>query len=554
MGVATRHPAAGGRSGRVLFIVQETAHFGELMALARLLAATGRYEPDFGFYVRYAADTADRARLDEAGFRWFDASAEHRPPAGMKDRLRWLAGFSSTAAGPASSPRGQPSTAAGPNREEGGRMGVKQTLKRLLAFPKNILRATRLPRFALALMIVRRRIAAFRRRLRERKPEVVVLAEDNVGHTTGVFTRVAREFGCPVVVVPFTVADAREAAESFFNEPEYQVDTWQRRRTARRYPHWHYVHHDRPLLRLPWYEILAQEWFGIAPPQPWALNSGSADAILVESTERVDYYRTAGLASEPLLPVGSAFDDEMARLLADRRAARDDLDQRHGLDPAKPLVICALPPDQLPGRPHPQFDSFESLVRAWLKPWTEQQTFNVVVRLHPRLRRDEFAFIECDLGLAISERPTSELIAAGDAYVASASATIRWAAACGKPTINYDVFGYRYDDFSRAGGVAHAATHAEYEQLVRRLYEGPTFYLELLRRARACRPRWGNLDGRGTERMIQVFDYLTTTNTIDRKELEALSQRAQSVSDGSSANDSAASSTSPTIIAYREAG
>jgi len=527
MGVAARRDAAGGEPRRALFIIQETAHFGELAALARLLAATGRYEPDFGFYVRYAGDAADRVRLEEAGFRWFDATADHRPPAGTLARLRWLAGLSTPALHGTDVPNvsAAESSAAGaasPRRSLASH--IKQSIRQAVDLPKNLLRATRLPRLALAMAIIGRRLSAFRRTMRERRPDVVVLAEDNVGHATGIFTRVAREFGRPVVVVPFTVADAREAAESFFNEPEYQVDTWMRRRTARRYPHWHYVHLDRPLLRLPWYEIIAQERFGIAPPQPWALNSGSADAILVESIERVDYYRTAGLADEPLLPVGSAFDDEMARLLADRRAARDDLDRRHGLDGTKPLAICALPPDQLPGRPHPQFATFEALVRAWLQPWTEQQAFNVVVRLHPRLRREEFAFIERDLGLPISDRPTSELIATCDTYVASASATIRWAAACGKPTINYDVFGYRYDDFSRAGGVAHAATHAEYEQLVRRVADGPTFYLELLRRARACRRRWGNLDGRGTERMIRVFDYLTTTDKIDRRTLEAITK------------------------------
>jgi hypothetical protein len=521
MGLA-RGAATSAGARRALFIVQETAHFGELAALARLLADTGRYEPDFAFYVPYTGQAADRAKLDAAGFQWFDASVDYRPPAGTIARLRWLAGRAP--ATPCAQGASPISAEANPTSDQRRSLvsRVRQAARRILSLPRNVIRETRLPRFALTLAMYRRRILAFRRTMLERRPDVVVLAEDNVGHATGIFTRVAREFGCPVVVVPYTVADAREPAESFFNEPEHQVDTWRRRRTVRRYPHWQYVHLGRPLLRLPWYDIVAQEWFGIAPRQPWALNSGSADAILVESTERVDYYRTAGLAEEPLLAVGSAFDDSMARLLADQRAARGELDRAHALDPAKPLVICALPPDQLPGRPHPQFGTFAELVRAWLRPWTEQQAFNVVVRLHPRLRREEFAFVETELGLPISERPTSDLVAACDLYVASASATIRWAAACGKPTINYDVFGYRYDDFSRAGGVVHATTQDEYEHLANRAGRDRPFFADLRRRAAQCRARWGRLDGRGTERIVWVFDYLTAAEQVDRRTLEQI--------------------------------
>ena len=43
----------------------------------------------------------------------------------------------------------------------------------------------------------------------------IVIAEDNVGHATGAFTRVAKENRIPCLNFPYTVANTREFAESY---------------------------------------------------------------------------------------------------------------------------------------------------------------------------------------------------------------------------------------------------------------------------------------------------------------------------------------------------
>ena len=55
--------------------------------------------------------------------------------------------------------------------------------------------------------------------------------------------------------------------------------------------------------------------------------------------------------------------------------------------------------------------------------------------------------------MRIAARKTSELVPLCDLYVASVSSTIRWAIACGKPVVNYDVYRYRYTDFISLDGV-----------------------------------------------------------------------------------------------------
>src|SRR5207237_9611573 len=68
------------------------------------------------------------------------------------------------------------------------------------------------------------------RTLRDARAEVVrldvkllVLAEDNVGYDTAMWIRATHENGGSVLIVPYTIASASEAAEAYFNVRQNQV-------------------------------------------------------------------------------------------------------------------------------------------------------------------------------------------------------------------------------------------------------------------------------------------------------------------------------------------
>lgn len=353
-----------------------------------------------------------------------------------------------------------------------------------------------------------RRVKSFRRLLQARQISLVVLAEDNVGHGTGAFTRAAEQIGVPVVTIPYTIANAREFAESYFDVAEHQIRHWPNRLIARRYPQYVYEHRGRRLLRLPGWHALAQELLRLAPPRPWAYNSGRSAAVVVESEHTVEYYRKSGLTSEPLLALGALFDDDIAAVAAEADSRRRLLNVRYGLDPTKPLLVCALPPNQLPSRPRCAFRTFDDLVRAWIRPLAELKNYNVVVSLHPRLNREAMQFIEDEFGVPIIAGPTSELVPLCDLYVASVSATIRWALACGKPVINYDVFEYRYDDYDDARGLITLSTHRDYRTFLLRVDDNSAHREQLQEFAEADRRRWGDFDGGAVARIIELFDVL----------------------------------------------
>lgn len=495
---------------QALFVVLDMAQFGELLQVAQTLVKSGRYAAQFGFFTAYPTSAADKQKCVDHGMTWFDEASDYQPPRTTIGRLKWLLGYKS----PVESLHAESTVAQAPAGAASGLpissgnqpANLKRVARRAARILIQQFRAFAGPIYTVNYYLHRMR--RFRTTLAERRPHVVVLAEDNVSHGTGLFTKIAHEHGCRVVVSPYTVANALEPAESYYDLPEHQMSRWSNWIVGTLLPHWVFAYRGRSLLRMPAAHAAAQQLLGIAPPQPWALNSGHADAIVVESRKRVDYYRSAGLVREPLIATGGSFDDELASYLADREAARRRLCERHRLPPDRPLLLCGLPPNQLVGRPHAQFHVFADLVRAWLKPIAAQHRFNVIVRLHPRLSRRELRFIETELGLAISEEPTARLIAMSDLYVASVSATIRWAIACGVPVINYDVFRYRYDDYDDARGVVTVQSHDAYVAEVRRVCNAPDYYRQLRAQQISCQEEWGRLDGSSGARLVAVFDCL----------------------------------------------
>ena len=100
---------------------------------------------------------------------------------------------------------------------------------------------------------------------------------------------------------------------------------------------------------------------------------------------------------------------------------------------------------------------------------------------------------------------TPELVPLCDFFVASISSTIRWAIACGKPVLNYDVYRYRYvDDFGKVGGVLTVEEQGDFLAALNRLAEDKDYLREMSAKQRALSERWSYLDGKCCARMVAL--------------------------------------------------
>jgi hypothetical protein len=336
----------------------------------------------------------------------------------------------------------------------------------------------------------------------------VILAEDTVGYETAAVIKAAHERSAPSLIIPFTVANALEPAEIFFSDRARSVSRWSNRLIARFFPRWVYRHRGRTLLRVPGEEIIAKEWWGLAPPLPWQMNSGRADAIAVESRVMDAYYRREGLPPPRLVVTGGVSDDTLAESLVDVAARRAALCAELGLPADRKLLLCALPDDRfaLPGAPA-DFTGYPDLVRFVTNTLKALPGFTVVVRLHPRSTEETARLVE-ETGVRISRRDTAALVPLCDLYVASVSATIRWAIACGKPAVNYDVYRLRLTDYDDVPGVLRVEDRSEFVAVTQRLAADRGFFVRVQEQQRAAAPGWGDLDGQAGARILACLHTL----------------------------------------------
>ncbi|HEX2727126.1 MAG TPA: hypothetical protein VHN20_15005, partial [Beijerinckiaceae bacterium] len=287
--------------------------------------------------------------------------------------------------------------------------------------------------------------AQFTALLTEEQPDALVIFEDNVGGWTRIIAGAAADRRIAYFVLPLTIPNPKEPAAFYRNQPSHIISGALARFVAARWPQWTYEYDGVAMLRLPAPEILSMHSLRLDPPQPWVLNTGSAEVICIESEAMLRHYRALGFAEGQLAVTGSLVDDTLHAVRRTRPARREALLAPYGLDPGRPLFVVGFPPDQFtsPDTSPFEFKSFDTLVQAWgeaLAPALAHA--NVIVKPHPRLATWRLASLKA-AGLVVTSAPTEELVPLADVYIASISATIRWALGLGIPVVNYDCYRYR---------------------------------------------------------------------------------------------------------------
>lgn len=465
---------------QVLLVIHTGTFFVELIRLARLLVADGRYTPTLIFYPQ---PTADRdARLAEKdGIRAYSISgrsmnflssnnggrdSSHTRSLGLMSKVRWKLG--------------------------------------------SMLRWSNLYELTYQYMILsscRRRI---RRMLHRYRPAAVVLGGDMVGYDTSVWVQAGHAAGSPVVIVPSTMSNGLEQAEVYFDDPRHGFGSWMNRLVARKHPQWVFEHKGRRLLRERGARALVMEGMDLAPDKPWIFNSGRADAIALESEAMKAYYMDAGLEGDRLVVTGSPSDDRMAEVFLNQAERRQQLLLELGLPGDRPTLLTALPPNFLGmpgGRPQCDFSRYDELVSFWMGALNKIQGVNKLIALHPSVQMESMRHLEGE-ETRIACLPTAELVPLCDVFVASVSSTIRWAIACGKPVVNYDVYRYRYTDYVEVPGVLATEEQEEYAALVERLALDDAFRSRVADMQDSVAAQWGRMDGCAGERVTGLISDL----------------------------------------------
>ena len=459
----------------VLLAIEIDTQFVELLRVARLLKESGEYKPILWFQSSYCAIERDLAICQSEG--WEYISPLPVSVTSQKENNKKIGFFISIRTS---------------FRSMGQR--IVQSIP-FFKFPINTML------YVCHYILLVRQI---KHHLVKIRPHLLIMAEDSSQHGLYILIKLGNASGIPTVIIPFTIANATEPAEAYFDKHEYIVsDNPVNRFIGSHFSHWVYCYKGRKLLRMPAWNIIALELLGFAPRQPWIYNSEETSLIAVENEQMFQYYRNEGLPADRLIITGALYDDILTEGIRNAETNRAALNKELNLNPNQPLLVCALPPSQFPR--NCEFPDYPELVRFWMQTLTTIKGWNIIIRPHPRLGKEDLDFLQ-QFTLKLTQIDTASLVPLCDIYVASVSATIRWAIACGKPVINYDVYNMNYSDYVDAGGVITINDKESFRDTLWNLTSNPEYYNHMITHQQECMSKWGHLDGKSGERMLRLFN------------------------------------------------
>ncbi|WP_156412247.1 hypothetical protein [Bosea sp. Root483D1] len=354
----------------------------------------------------------------------------------------------------------------------------------------------------------RARLARHKSELLTLGADCVVMFEDNIGNNSRQVALAAKRAGLDYVILPTTIPNPIEAAHYYACDPRHLASGFVGWLIRQLRPGWifNYQGHDR--LRLPATDIILYETVGLATRKPWLLNYGQAYKIAVDSPRIAECYEVLGFPPEQLETLGSPVDDVLFEANRDRAALREELLTPLGLRDDRPLVLVAIPPNQFtsPSIEGFEYDSYEEMLQGWvdaLAPLAARA--NILAVKHPRTKVEEVRSF-ARAGVPLADAATETLLPLCDLYVASISATIRWALALGIPVINYDCYRYRYGDYVGASGLIEVEDRASFEHALQDILDSAGRLDELGRLQTSQAPEWGVVDGRFAARLRELVN------------------------------------------------
>lgn len=344
--------------------------------------------------------------------------------------------------------------------------------------------------------------------LRSLDADCVVMFEDNIGNMSRQIALATKCAGLSYIILPTTIPNPIEAAHYYAGDPRHSADGPIGRLIRQLKPGWIFDYQGRGRLRLPVTEIILNEIVGLATRRPWLLNYGQAYRIAIDSQKIAERYQALGFPPEQLETLGSPVDDVLFATSQNRAALREELLEPLGLRDDRPLVVVAIPPNQFtaPSIESFEYSSYEDMLQGWIDALAPlAQRANILAVKHPRTKVEE---VRCfaRAGVPLVDAATETLLPLSDLYIASISATIRWALALGIPVINYDCYRYRYGDYAGASGLVEVEDRARFEQALRDILVSPGRLGELGKLQKDQVSEWGVVDGCFAARLRELLN------------------------------------------------
>jgi hypothetical protein len=142
----------------------------------------------------------------------------------------------------------------------------------------------------------------------------------------------------------------------------------------------------------------------------------------------------------------------------------------------------------------------------WLDSLSLLSNYNIILSLHPSVEKAKKEFY-IQKGFSVLNLPLIYYISFADIFIASISATIQWAIACGIPTINYDIYKFEYDDYVNVNGVVYVNNQESFKEWLSKFNTSEIVrYYSLVQKKQSI--EWGLIDGNSSTRLLNLVNSL----------------------------------------------
>jgi hypothetical protein len=353
---------------------------------------------------------------------------------------------------------------------------------------------------------LRQELVRVRRVFEQYQPVALLLSSDRRGGTESTFIRVAREYQCFKLVVPFAYSEAEGSAILRKNWPlcqggsnpqillKYLVQIL--------YPGQVHVSPSGTFLFYPPATTLSLAAMRMLSPNPWQSGGGFSDLTGVLSEAERNRYQQMGVPKEKMIVTGQPSLDSLYQVATNGQGLVSRLSETYCIDSRRKRILCAVP--QLA----------EHGFLSWERHWKEitflvssltQTGAHILLSLHPKSDPERYVFLEKQYGVRILREPLRMVLPAAHLFVATFSSTIQWAVLLGIPSVVVDFYGMNYPMYDHLPGVLKVTNKAVLVRVLRSVLENPSYYDYLKREQQKAAPTIARFDGQATQRILDLI-------------------------------------------------
>jgi hypothetical protein len=354
------------------------------------------------------------------------------------------------------------------------------------------------------------RIQEARRVLQEFRPRSVVTGEDGIAANVWMIRAARCRFFTKVITLPYGLGESSCLVWKGIKEKHaagelITTDTPEGAYVKKHYPHWVKQTEYGECMYLPPLYIVALEELGIRLRDPWCLQGGQSQAILIANETMRRRYLAEGVPDRSICMTGSIYTDVLFDSFAADPQAGRAFAAGSPIDAGRRRVLVCVPPSESSKwGDGAQFSSLSDYVGR-IRDLLSDAQVDVVWSLHPRILPADKAAILA-LGIVPSDEFVVSLIPRCDILIACNSSVPRWAFAARKVVVNYDLYQFGVNDFPEVPAYRYTCDFAEFTDILHDLIQSPDAYRRLVRSSQEASLDMGEVDGRSA---LRIAAYLT---------------------------------------------